>query len=95
LDHPLIILADQALRNRGDGDLLTKDETRILSWSEDKTLRLWDVATSQEIGPAMKHDDSVYGALLRRPRRFRCPDAAQLTFCIASSASCPQQLAVR
>jgi hypothetical protein len=72
LDHPLIILADQALRNRGDGALLTKDETRILSWSEDKTLRVWDVATGQEIGPAMKHDDSVYGGLLRGPRRFRC-----------------------
>jgi hypothetical protein len=25
--------------------------------------------SGQEIGPAMKHDDSVYGALLRRPRR--------------------------
>jgi hypothetical protein len=25
-----------------NGAVLTKDETRILSWSEDKTLRLWD-----------------------------------------------------
>jgi hypothetical protein len=32
-----------------------KDETRILSWFDDK-LRLWDVATGQQIGPAMKHD---------------------------------------
>ena len=32
-----------------DGALL-KDETRILSWSGN-TLRLWDVAGGQQIGP--------------------------------------------
>jgi WD40 repeat protein len=48
------------------GALLTKDETRILSWSRDNTLRLWDVATGQPIGPAMKHDDSVNGAALTK-----------------------------
>jgi WD40 repeat protein len=26
------------------GALLSRDETRILSWSEDKTVRLWDVS---------------------------------------------------
>jgi hypothetical protein len=31
-------------------------KTRILSWSGDHTVRLWDVATGQTIGPAMKHD---------------------------------------
>ena len=46
--------------------LLTKDETRILSWSDDSTLRLWDVATGQQIGPAMKHDGPVNGALLTK-----------------------------
>jgi hypothetical protein len=46
--------------------LLTKDETRILSWSNDNTLRLWDVATGQQIGPAMKHDFIVNGALLTK-----------------------------
>jgi WD40 repeat protein len=45
---------------------LTKDETRILSWSGDNTLRLWDVATRQQIGPAMKHDDTVRGAVLTK-----------------------------
>jgi WD40 repeat protein len=48
------------------GARLTKDETRILSWSDDHTLRLWDVATGQQIGPAMKHDGSVFGAVLMR-----------------------------
>ena len=46
--------------------MLTKDETRILSWSEDSTLRLWDVATGQQIGPTMKHDDFVSGAVLTK-----------------------------
>ena len=48
------------------GALLSRDESRILSWSDDKTLRLWDAATGQQIGPAMKHDGSVSGALLSR-----------------------------
>jgi hypothetical protein len=32
------------------GAMLTKDERRILCWSDDKTLRLWDAATGQQIG---------------------------------------------
>ncbi|MGO8226942.1 TIR domain-containing protein [Rhizobium ruizarguesonis] len=46
------------------GVLLTSDGTRALSWSTDNTLRLWDLATDQQIGLAMQHDDRVYGALL-------------------------------
>jgi WD40 repeat protein len=45
--------------------LLTRDETRILS-SDDHTLRLWDVATNRQIGPAMQHDRSIDGALPTR-----------------------------
>src|SRR5215467_7611953 len=33
-----------------------------MSWSRDNTLRLW--ASGQQIGPAMKHDRSVRGAVL-------------------------------
>src|SRR5215472_790540 len=51
------------------GALLTKDERRILSWSLDNTLRLWDAATGQQIGPAMKHDGEVRGALLTQDER--------------------------
>ncbi|TBB37144.1 hypothetical protein ELH44_37875, partial [Rhizobium ruizarguesonis] len=40
------------------------DGARVLSWSADKTLRLWNLTTGQQIGPAMQHDDAVYGALL-------------------------------
>jgi WD40 repeat protein len=46
------------------GALLTRDETRILSWSRDRTVRLWDVATGKQIGRAMQHDEFVQGALL-------------------------------
>jgi hypothetical protein len=48
------------------GALLTKVERRILSWSGD--LRLGDVATGQQIGPAMKHDGVVGGVLLTTDR---------------------------
>ena len=48
------------------GALFSRDESRILSWSSDRTLRLWDAATGAQIGPAMKHDGSVSGALFSR-----------------------------
>jgi WD40 repeat protein len=48
--------------------VLTKDESRILSWSIDRTLRLWDVATGQQIGPAMEHEASIRGAVLDEGR---------------------------
>jgi WD40 repeat protein len=48
------------------GARLSRDETRILSWSGDHTVRLWDVATGKQIGPSMIHNDWVNGALLNR-----------------------------
>jgi hypothetical protein len=33
------------------GARLSRDESRILSWSRDKTVRLWDVASGRQIGP--------------------------------------------
>src|SRR5271166_1923060 len=45
------------------GALFAADGRRILSWSDDKTLRLWDAATGAPIGEPMKHDDGVRGAL--------------------------------
>jgi WD40 repeat protein len=47
-------------------DATTKDETHILSWSDDRTVRLRDAVTGSPIGPAMKHDGSVNGALLTK-----------------------------
>ena len=51
------------------GALFSRDDRRILSWSNDRTLRLWDAATGAPIGPAMKHDGSVSGALFSRDER--------------------------
>jgi WD40 repeat protein len=48
------------------GAVFTRDETRILSWSYGGTVRLWDAATGQQIGPTMKHDDYVNGASFNR-----------------------------
>jgi hypothetical protein len=46
-----------------------QDERRILSWSNDRTLRLGDAATGQQLGPAMKHDGGVRGAVLTKDER--------------------------
>jgi hypothetical protein len=60
------------------GALLPKDETRILSWSDDRTVRLR--RRNRRAGPAMKHDGSVFGALLSsaedRPRPVPIAEAS-------------------
>ena len=55
--------------NRVAGALFDGDGRRILSWSEDKTLRLWDAAVGAPIGAPMTHEDSVAGALFDRKGR--------------------------
>jgi WD40 repeat protein len=37
------------------GAVFSTDEARILTWSEDDNARLWDAATSTQIGPAVLH----------------------------------------
>ena len=44
-------------------DKLEIPDGRLLSWSGDNTLKLWDVKTGDQIGPAMRHD-GVDGALV-------------------------------
>jgi WD40 repeat protein len=48
------------------GAVFSNDETRILTWSADKTARLWNVKTGAQIGPALTHDGSVGGAVFSR-----------------------------
>lgn len=53
-----------------EGALFSADETRILSWSRDGTLKLWDVATGEQVGLTMTHgrDGWVRGAMLTTSR---------------------------
>jgi hypothetical protein len=46
--------------------VLSGDETRTLSWSDVKTVRLWDWQPCRQIGPAMTHNGLVKGALTAR-----------------------------
>ena len=39
------------------------DGRHILSWSSDKSLRLWDAGTGEAIGAPMKHEGPVRGAV--------------------------------
>ena len=52
-----------------EGATFDKDARRILSWSDDNTLRLWDAATGKQIGPAMTHGDRVNGATFDKEER--------------------------
>jgi WD40 repeat protein len=45
------------------GALFNHDETLILSWSEDNTVRLWNARDGSLAAEPMKHEDSVRGAL--------------------------------
>jgi WD40 repeat protein len=51
------------------GALLTQDGRRILSWSSDKTLRLWDANTGEPVGSVMRHDGPVSGVLLTQDEK--------------------------
>ena len=48
------------------GAAFSQDATRILTWSDDGTARLWDAATGAQIGPALKHEGIVWGAAFSR-----------------------------
>jgi WD40 repeat protein len=45
------------------GAVYSPDGKRILSWSRDNTLRLWDAATGAVIGEPLRHEASVRGAV--------------------------------
>ncbi len=51
------------------GALFDKDERRILSWSSDGTLKLWDAATTARNGAPMEHDDAIFGARFDKSER--------------------------
>lgn len=45
------------------GARFNADGSRILTWSRDKTVRLWDSRTGYPITPALKHGEAVDGAV--------------------------------
>jgi WD40 repeat protein len=45
------------------GAVFDKAESRILSWSQDGTVRLWDAATGEPCGAPTKHEGAVLGAV--------------------------------
>ena len=47
------------------GCVVSRDESRVLTWSEDKTVRLWDV-TKPEPVQTFNHEDRVRGAQFSR-----------------------------
>jgi WD40 repeat protein len=55
----------RALRHQGSvrGAVYSPDGKRILSWSTDNTLRLWDAATGAAIGEPLRHQGWVGGAV--------------------------------
>ena len=63
------------LRHEGGvrGAAFNGDESRILTWSDDGTARLWDAATGQEVVAPLRHEDCGVGRRLQR-RREPHPD---------------------
>jgi len=59
LDHGDPTLSNLVTVN---GAVASADGKRILSWSDDRKLRLWDVATGAQIGPAMESEADLTGA---------------------------------
>jgi hypothetical protein len=45
------------------GAVFSHDDSRILSWGADNTVRLWDAATGRELVPAMRHDGGLCGGV--------------------------------
>ena len=60
---PQALLPDIRHESAVRGATFDQAEGRILSWSLDGTVRLWDAATGQPRGAPMKHDGAVDGAL--------------------------------
>jgi WD40 repeat protein len=61
--QPLALSPDMKHDGPVRGAVFDKADARILSWSDDDTLRVWDAATGRPIGEPMRHNGSVLGAV--------------------------------
>ncbi|MFC1569124.1 TIR domain-containing protein [bacterium] len=52
------------------GAVFNHDDSRVLSWSGDKTARLWNANTGEQIGKSLAHSDIVNGALFNRAENY-------------------------
>ena len=48
------------------GAAFNGDESRILTWSDDNTARLWDAATGKEVVAPLRHEGGCRAPLQRR-----------------------------
>jgi hypothetical protein len=60
---PFLLLPEMKHEGPVWGAVFDKAEGRILSWSDDNTVRLWDAATGEPRGAVMKHEGRVLGAV--------------------------------
>lgn len=47
-----------------NGARFSRGETRVLTWSNDNTAKIWDIATGLQVGPTFEHDGRIRGAVL-------------------------------
>lgn len=68
--EPVAMLAC-ILKHEGEiiGACFNRDQTRILTWSNDSTARLWDISGGKEVFPSLRHEGWVYGALFSGDER--------------------------
>ncbi len=48
---------------RVNGAAFSRDDTHILSWSDDGTVRVWNARSGEQLGPARKHSGVVWRAV--------------------------------
>jgi WD40 repeat protein len=62
-NHIVILLVNDFFIN---GAMFNCDETKILTWGDDKTARIWEAGTGNPIGPLISADAPINGALFNR-----------------------------